>query len=74
MSNSVAISDTMDLFRKELLLCGVKEATTIAVLSEVDRLADYAAAFMAAAQALGAHAFNVNLLPTRLSKSCGPTR
>jgi 2,5-dihydroxypyridine 5,6-dioxygenase len=67
MSNSVAMSDTIDLFRKELLLCGVKEGTTIAVLSEVDRLADYAAAFMAAAQALGAHAFNVNLLPTRLS-------
>ena len=67
MSNSVAMSDTIDLFRKELLLCGVKEGTTIAVLSEVDRLADYAAGFMAAAQTLGAHSFNVNLLPTRLS-------
>jgi 2,5-dihydroxypyridine 5,6-dioxygenase len=67
MSNSVAMSDMIDLFRKELLLCGVKEGTAIAVLSEVDRLADYAAGFMAAAQALGAHAFNVNLLPTRPS-------
>ena len=67
MSNSVAMSDMIDLFRKELLLCGVKEGTAIAVLSEVDRLADYAAGFMAAAQGLGAHAFNVNLLPTRPS-------
>jgi hypothetical protein len=51
------MSDTIDLVRKELLLCGVKEGTTIAVLSEVDRLAEYAAGFLAAAQALGGPSF-----------------
>src|SRR5215470_9431101 len=69
MPNSVAMNDMIELFRKELVLCGVKDATTVAVLSEVDRLADYAAGFMTAAQDLGAQAYNVNLLPSRLNMS-----
>ena len=69
MPNSVEMNDMIELFRKELVLCGVKDATTVAVLSEVDRLADYAAGFMTAAQDLGAQAYNVNLLPSRLSMS-----
>jgi 2,5-dihydroxypyridine 5,6-dioxygenase len=69
MANAVAINDMVELFRKELFLCGVKESTTVAVLSEVDQRADYAAGFMAAAQDLGAHAYNVNLLSSRLGMS-----
>jgi 2,5-dihydroxypyridine 5,6-dioxygenase len=67
MANAVAMNDMVELFRKELVLCGVREGTTVAVLSEVDQLADYAAGFMAAAQDLGAHAYNMNLPPSRLS-------
>ena len=65
MVNAVAMNDMVELFRKELVLCGVKEGITVGVLSEVGQLADYAAGFMAAAQDLGAHAYNVNLLPSR---------
>jgi 2,5-dihydroxypyridine 5,6-dioxygenase len=57
------LNDMVALFRKELELCGVREGETVAILSEMDTLADYAAAFMTAARDLGAHVFNVNLLP-----------
>ena len=40
MTNSVAMNDMIEPFRKELVLCGVKDSTTVAVLSEIDRLAD----------------------------------
>lgn len=63
MSGSLKMTEMVSLFRKELQLCGIKGGETIAVLSEVDNRADYAAAFMAAARSLDAHTFNVNLLP-----------
>jgi 2,5-dihydroxypyridine 5,6-dioxygenase len=66
MATATAVTDMIGLFRKELLLCGVKEGETVAVLSEMDRTTDYAAGFMTAAQDLGAHAFNVSVLPSRL--------
>lgn len=66
MATATAMNDMISLFRKELLLCGVKPGETVAVLSEMDRTADYATGFMTAARDLGAHAFNVNVLPSAL--------
>lgn len=63
MPSSVQMNDMVTLFRKELQLCGVREGETVAILSEMDTLADYAAGFMTAARDLGAHVFNVNVLP-----------
>jgi len=63
MASSVKSTDMVALFKKELELCGVREGQTVAVLSEMDTLADYAAGFMTAARDLGAHVFNVNVLP-----------
>lgn len=64
------MNDMVALFRKELELCNVKPGETVAVLTEVDQLADYAAASMAAARDLGADTFNINLLPnSRVSTS-----
>ncbi len=64
MNGSLQMNAMVSLFRKELELCGVKEGNTVAVLSEVDNLPEYATASLAAARSLGAHAFNVNLLPS----------
>ena len=61
--SSLRMSQMVELFTKELALCGVHEGETVAVLSEVGVLGDYATAFMAAAQSLGARPFNVSLLP-----------
>jgi 2,5-dihydroxypyridine 5,6-dioxygenase len=51
------------LFKAELELCKVGPDQTVAVLSEGEKRADYAQAFMLAAQQLGATAFQVNLPP-----------
>jgi len=53
--------DVVSLFTKELQLCGVGQGQTLAVLSESNIRADYAAAFLAAAEGLGADAFHVNV-------------
>lgn len=66
---SIRMTEMVNLFRQELELCGVREGQTVAVLSEVDQLTDYAAAFLAAASDLGAFTFNVNLLPGRQSST-----
>jgi 2,5-dihydroxypyridine 5,6-dioxygenase len=50
-----------DLCRDELELCGVKEGSTIAVLSQGNNKAQYVDAFLAAADQLGATGFNVRL-------------
>ncbi len=50
-----------DLFRSELVLCGVKPGVKVAVLSEGDQLQDYAASFIAAGRELGANVENVHL-------------
>lgn len=61
----MSISDAMvDLFRRELELCKVGPGQCLAVLTEDGRPADYAAAFLRAAQELGSHAFQVNVSPT----------
>ncbi len=51
------------LFRAELELCKIGAGHTVAILSEGAIRADYAEAFLLAAQALGASGFNVNLAP-----------
>jgi 2,5-dihydroxypyridine 5,6-dioxygenase len=51
----------MELFKKELELCKVREGETVAVLSAGERYRHYARDFIAAAQALGAKAVDVNL-------------
>jgi 2,5-dihydroxypyridine 5,6-dioxygenase len=53
----------VSLFKAELELCKVGPGETVAVLSEGDARADYARAFLLAAQQLGATAFQVNLPP-----------
>lgn len=50
-----------DLFREELLLCGVKTGERVGVLSEDLIRRDYALAFVAAAEDLGADAIHVNI-------------
>ncbi len=62
MGVSVAQTNAMvNLFRRELELCKVRDGETIAVLSEAERSIEYASAFMIAARDLGVDAFNVNL-------------
>ncbi len=56
-----ADADMVSLFRQELELCKVGAGTSLAVLAEGEVRADYAAAFLAAAAALGADAFQVNI-------------
>jgi 2,5-dihydroxypyridine 5,6-dioxygenase len=51
----------IDLFRKELELCNVREGETVAVLSSGDGLRHYAQAFLAAAKSLDAKTVDVHL-------------
>jgi 2,5-dihydroxypyridine 5,6-dioxygenase len=53
--------DMVELFRKELELCKVKSGERIGILSEGRIRSDYAEAFLAAAEDLGADPFNVNI-------------
>lgn len=53
----------VSLFKAELELCKVGPGQTLAVLSEGETRADYAQAFLLAAQQLGATSFHVNLPP-----------
>ncbi|MCW6507838.1 leucyl aminopeptidase [Lichenifustis flavocetrariae] len=57
----MADSDMVGLFRKELELCKVKAGERIGILSEDQIRADYAAAFLVAAEELGADPFHVNI-------------
>lgn len=50
-----------DLFREELLLCGVRPGERVGILSEDLIRRDYALAFAAAAEDLGAAAVHVNI-------------
>ena len=56
------------LFKAELELCKVGPGETVSVLSEGEVRADYAQAFLAAAQQLGATAMHVNVLPRNTSQ------
>lgn len=61
MAQPVVDAEMLALFRKELELCKVNEGQTVAVLSAGNEKAEYAQAFMLAAQELGAQAFQVNV-------------
>jgi 2,5-dihydroxypyridine 5,6-dioxygenase len=50
-----------ELCAKELALCGLKEGEVVAVLTQGDERLDYADAFLAAAEQMGATAFHVRL-------------
>ena len=54
-------AEILDLFTRELTLCGVKPGETVVVLTAGDEWAENANAFMAAAQQLGATTFNLNV-------------
>jgi 2,5-dihydroxypyridine 5,6-dioxygenase len=54
-------SNSIDLFRDELDLCGVGAGQKVAVLSEGRKLRDYAEAFLTAAKDLGADVEDVNI-------------
>jgi 2,5-dihydroxypyridine 5,6-dioxygenase len=54
-------TEMVALFKQELELCQVERGQTVAVLSEGRIRADYAGAFLIAAQALGANCFQINL-------------
>ena len=53
----------VDLFRAELALCKVTPDETVAILTEGKIRNDYAAAFLVAAQQLGARSFQINVPP-----------
>ncbi|OZI66523.1 leucyl aminopeptidase [Bordetella genomosp. 11] len=54
-------AEVLELFTKELTLCGVKTGESVIVLTAGDEWQENAFAFMAAAQALGAKTFNLNV-------------
>ncbi|OZI23833.1 leucyl aminopeptidase [Bordetella genomosp. 9] len=54
-------AEVLELFTKELSLCRVKTGETVIVLTAEDEWQDNAYALMAAAQRLGAKAFNLNV-------------
>lgn len=54
-------AEMLDLFTRELALCGVKTDETVVVLTADDEWQDHAQAFMAAAGHLGATTFNLNV-------------
>jgi 2,5-dihydroxypyridine 5,6-dioxygenase len=51
----------VEMCREQLELCGIDDGSTIAVLSQGHQRSEYVDAFLAAADQLGATAFNVNL-------------
>ncbi len=51
----------VDLFKRELELCKVTPEETVAVLTQGEGYADYAQSFLAAAQLIGARAYQVNV-------------
>jgi len=54
-------AEVLELFTKEMTLCGVKPGETVVVLTAGDEWQDNAHAFMAAIQGLGATTFNLNV-------------
>ncbi len=54
-------ADFVELCRRELELCAVREGENVIVLSQADDRLDYANAFLTAARRLGANAYNIRL-------------
>lgn len=53
--------DLLDVFRRELELCKVKQGEVLAVLTGPQSRPEYAAAFLAAGQQLGAEVFRLDI-------------
>lgn len=67
--------EMVSLFKKELELCKLKSTETMAVLTSGEIRADYAKAFLTAANEIGANAFELKLPPvkTEIAGSFGVT-
>ena len=65
--------DLLDMFQRELALCKVGPGQVMAVLTGPNSRADYAAAFVAAGQRLGAEVFRLDLPPAAQDASQTPT-
>jgi 2,5-dihydroxypyridine 5,6-dioxygenase len=65
--------DLLSLFTRELELCKVKPGEVMAVLTGPQTRADYAAAFVAAGQHLGAEVFRLDLPASRQNFGSTPT-
>jgi len=63
-------AEMLSLFHAELTLCKVQPGETVAILTANDEKADYAQAFMVAAQQLGATAFQINV-PRAQNRAAG---
>jgi 2,5-dihydroxypyridine 5,6-dioxygenase len=63
MSSSLAASDLVTLFRKELERCALKPDESVVILSEPNSRDDYVAATFAAAQSLGVRSVVSAVLP-----------
>jgi 2,5-dihydroxypyridine 5,6-dioxygenase len=63
----------VDLFRRELELCKVKEGEVMAVLSGPNTRQDYIDAFIGAGQLLRAEVFHLNLPAPLMPSQSGPT-
>lgn len=61
MAQPVIDSDALALFTEELALCKVRAGEVVAVVTAGNQRADYAQAFMLAAQHHGADAFQINV-------------
>ncbi|WP_153722594.1 M29 family metallopeptidase [Sporosarcina cascadiensis] len=72
---TVEMDEMVDLFKKELELCKLKPTETMAVLTSGDVRADYAKAFLTAANEIGANSFELKLPPVKggISGSFGVT-
>lgn len=72
---TVEFDEMVSLFKKELELCKLKPTETMAVLTSGDIRADYAKAFLTAANEIGANAFELKLPPVKaeISGSFGVT-
>lgn len=65
--------DLLNMFKNELELCKVKPGEVMAVLSGPQTRPDYATAFTAAGQSLGAEVFHLNLPTPQVPLSATPT-
>ena len=69
---AIDVNTTLDeLFTQELALCGVKEGETVGVATQGRKRLRYADGFRAAAEALGASAFHVDIAPSNAPNDGG---
>src|SRR5262245_26937501 len=67
-------TDLTSFFKEVLLLCKVRKGEVLAVLTEGGERNSYARAYLAAAEELAAHAFQVNVAKQRPNSALPPRR